>query len=128
MRRPNYRLERAERDRMKQVKKEEKLRRQQERKSQHISEEADQPFYRPRAVTEGDGRLVSWLRVVSRYYAGHRSRFCGSSRRNDGARMISPPKASAAAPPPIAAASPTGVGAARAIAPGSHGSTPPRSH
>jgi hypothetical protein len=43
MRRPNYRFERAERDRMKQVKKEEKLRRQQERASQQISEEADQP-------------------------------------------------------------------------------------
>jgi hypothetical protein len=43
MRKPNYRFERAERDRMKQAKKEEKLRRQQERASQHVSEEADQP-------------------------------------------------------------------------------------
>jgi hypothetical protein len=43
MRRPNYRFERAERDRMKQAKKEEKLRRQQERASQQKSEEADQP-------------------------------------------------------------------------------------
>jgi hypothetical protein len=43
MRRPNYRFERAERDRMKQVKKEEKLRRQKDRKSQQISEEGDQP-------------------------------------------------------------------------------------
>ena len=43
MRKPNYRFERAERDRMKQAKKEEKARRQQERASQQRSEEAEQP-------------------------------------------------------------------------------------
>jgi hypothetical protein len=43
MRKPNYRFERAERDRTKQAKKEEKARRQQERASQQKSSEADQP-------------------------------------------------------------------------------------
>jgi hypothetical protein len=43
MRKPNYRFERAERDRMKQAKKEEKARRQQERASHQTSEEVDQP-------------------------------------------------------------------------------------
>jgi hypothetical protein len=49
MRRPNYRFERAERDRSKQAKKEEKLRRQQERTAAQTSESsaelapADQP-------------------------------------------------------------------------------------
>jgi hypothetical protein len=42
MRKPNYRFERAERDRMKQAKKEEKLRRQQERASQQTSEKTDE--------------------------------------------------------------------------------------
>lgn len=41
MRKPNYRFERAERDRVKQAKKEEKARRQQDRASQK-SEDADQ--------------------------------------------------------------------------------------
>ena len=39
MRKPNYRFERAERDRLKQAKKEEKARRQQERASDQKSEE-----------------------------------------------------------------------------------------
>ena len=43
MRKPNYRFERAERDRLKQAKKEEKGRRQQERASHQKSEEAGQP-------------------------------------------------------------------------------------
>jgi hypothetical protein len=42
MRKPNYRFERAERDRMKQAKKEEKARRHQERASKPRSEETDQ--------------------------------------------------------------------------------------
>jgi hypothetical protein len=42
MRRPNYRFERAERDRMKQAKKEEKARRHQERAAKPTSEETDQ--------------------------------------------------------------------------------------
>jgi hypothetical protein len=42
MRKPNYRFERAERDRVKQAKKEEKLRRQQERVEQHKVEEPDE--------------------------------------------------------------------------------------
>jgi len=42
MRRPNYRFERAERDRLKQAKKEEKLRRQQERVAQQKVEEQDE--------------------------------------------------------------------------------------
>jgi hypothetical protein len=43
MRKPNYRFERAERDRLKRAKKEEKARRQQERPSDQKSEEAGQP-------------------------------------------------------------------------------------
>jgi hypothetical protein len=43
MRKPNYRLERAERDRTKQAKKEEKARRQQERTPEQKSVETDQP-------------------------------------------------------------------------------------
>jgi hypothetical protein len=39
MRRPNYRFERAERDRLKQAKKEEKLRRHRDRAAQPESEE-----------------------------------------------------------------------------------------
>ena len=42
MRKPNYRFERSERDRMRQAKKEEKARRQQERASEEKSREADQ--------------------------------------------------------------------------------------
>jgi hypothetical protein len=42
MRKPNYRFERAERDRSKQAKKEEKLRRQQERVAQQKVEEPDE--------------------------------------------------------------------------------------
>lgn len=41
MRRPNYRFERAERNRSKQAKKEEKLRRQQERTAQQKVEEPE---------------------------------------------------------------------------------------
>jgi hypothetical protein len=41
VRKPNYRFERAERDRMKQAKKEEKVRRQQERELQQKSGPAD---------------------------------------------------------------------------------------
>ncbi len=41
MRKPNYRFERAEKDRIKQAKKEEKARRQQERAAHQKSEEAD---------------------------------------------------------------------------------------
>jgi hypothetical protein len=43
MRRPNYRFERSERDRTKQAKKEEKLRRQQERVSQRDPDAAEEP-------------------------------------------------------------------------------------
>jgi hypothetical protein len=44
MRKPNYRFERAERDRLKQAKKEEKAKRQQqERASDQKSDEAGQP-------------------------------------------------------------------------------------
>ena len=44
MRKPNYRFERAERDRLKQAKKEEKAKRQQqERASDRKSEESGQP-------------------------------------------------------------------------------------
>ena len=51
MRKPNYRLERAERDRLKRTKKEEKTKRQQqEPASDHKSEEADQPA--PSAVSD----------------------------------------------------------------------------
>jgi hypothetical protein len=42
MRKPNYRFERAERDRLKRAKKEEKAKRQQERKPLEDSAEADQ--------------------------------------------------------------------------------------
>lgn len=42
MRKPNYRFERAERDRIKRAKKEEKARRQQERTVPEKSAEADQ--------------------------------------------------------------------------------------
>jgi hypothetical protein len=43
MRKPNYRFERAERDRLKRAKKEEKAKRQQERAVPEQSAEADQP-------------------------------------------------------------------------------------
>jgi len=43
MRKPNYRFERAERDRLKQAKKEERAKLQQERASDQKSEEAGQP-------------------------------------------------------------------------------------
>ena len=43
MRRPNYRFERAERDRAKQAKKEEKLKRQQERLATHPNDGAAEP-------------------------------------------------------------------------------------
>lgn len=42
MRKPNYRFERAERDRLKQAKKEEKLKRQQERAAEQKVEESDE--------------------------------------------------------------------------------------
>jgi hypothetical protein len=42
MRKPNYRFERAERDRLKQAKKEEKLRRHQERGAEQKSGETSQ--------------------------------------------------------------------------------------
>ena len=41
--RPHYRFERMERDRLKQAKKDEKLRRQRERKSQHDDPGVTQP-------------------------------------------------------------------------------------
>jgi hypothetical protein len=50
MRKPNYRFERAERDRLKQAKKEERAKRQQERASDQKSEEAGQPA--PSAVSD----------------------------------------------------------------------------
>jgi len=51
MRKPNYRFERAERDRLKQAKKGEKAKRQQqERSSDQKSEEAGQPA--PSAVSD----------------------------------------------------------------------------
>ena len=51
MRKPNYRFERAERDRLKQAKKEEKAKRQQqERASDQKSDEAGQPA--PSAVSD----------------------------------------------------------------------------
>jgi hypothetical protein len=43
MRRPNYRFERAERDRLKQARKEEKLKRQQERTAAQASESSTEP-------------------------------------------------------------------------------------
>ena len=43
MRKPNYRFERAERDRLKRAKKEEKARRQQERSAQQGPQEGDPP-------------------------------------------------------------------------------------
>ena len=52
MRKPNYRFERAERDRTKQAKKEEKERRQQKRASPQRSGEADQPVL-PTANDDG---------------------------------------------------------------------------
>ena len=52
MRKPNYRFERAERDRTKQAKKEEKTRRQQERAPPQRSGEADQPVL-PTASDDG---------------------------------------------------------------------------
>ena len=51
MRKPNYRFERAERDRVKQAKKEEKARRQQERASHRESEHEDPSA--PAASEEG---------------------------------------------------------------------------
>jgi hypothetical protein len=50
MRKPNYRFERAERNRLKQAKKEEKAKRQQERPSLEKTEEAGQPA--PSAVSD----------------------------------------------------------------------------
>ena len=50
MRKPNYRFERAERNRLKQAKKEEKAKRQQERPSLEKSEEVGQPA--PSAVSD----------------------------------------------------------------------------
>ena len=47
MRKPNYRFERAERDRMKQAKKEEKATRQKERASQQNQRKWINPRYRP---------------------------------------------------------------------------------
>ena len=55
MRKPNYRFERAERDRTKHVKKEEKARRQQERASPQRSGEADQPVL---PMTGDKGKLA----------------------------------------------------------------------
>ena len=52
MRKPNYRFERAERNRTKQAKKDEKARRQQERASQPKPDEADQPVL-PTASDDG---------------------------------------------------------------------------
>ena len=43
MRKPNYRFERAERDRAKQAKKEEKLKRQQERLATHVDDSGAPP-------------------------------------------------------------------------------------
>jgi hypothetical protein len=53
MRKPNYRFERAERDRLKQSKKQEKLKRQQERAAQGKSEETD-PDAAPMTSDDGD--------------------------------------------------------------------------
>jgi hypothetical protein len=52
MRKPNYRFERAERNRLKQAKKEEKAKRQQERASLQKSEGAGQTA--PSAVSENE--------------------------------------------------------------------------
>lgn len=52
MRKPNYRFERSERDRAKQAKKENKLRRQQERASEPAPAETD----RPGTDTSSDGQ------------------------------------------------------------------------
>jgi hypothetical protein len=46
-RRPNYRFERAERDRAKEAKKEEKLKRQQERASARSTDETPGPTSQP---------------------------------------------------------------------------------
>jgi hypothetical protein len=43
MRKPNYRFERAERDRVKKTKKEEKLQRQQERAAERAADRAIEP-------------------------------------------------------------------------------------
>jgi hypothetical protein len=53
MRKPNYRFERAERDRLKQAKKEEKLRRHQERAAEQKSDEPN-----PDASPAGGGEAV----------------------------------------------------------------------
>jgi hypothetical protein len=53
MRKPNYRFERAERDRLKQAKKQEKLKRQQERATQGTSEETE-PGAAPMTGDGGD--------------------------------------------------------------------------
>lgn len=45
--RPNYRFERNERNRLKEAKKEDKLRRQQERKAQRDESDAAQPDDKP---------------------------------------------------------------------------------
>lgn len=51
-RRPNYRFERAERNRAKEAKKEEKLRRQQERVSARAGDDAAHPTPDPQAPSE----------------------------------------------------------------------------
>ena len=58
MRKPNYRFERAERDRTKHAKREEKARRQQERASPQRSGEADQPVLPTAAMTDDKGKLA----------------------------------------------------------------------
>jgi hypothetical protein len=55
VRKPNYRFERAERDRTRQAKKEAKARRQEERVSQEKSDEIGQPMSPPTTKTGDDG-------------------------------------------------------------------------
>ena len=54
MRRPNYRFERTERERTKQARKEEKLKRQQERVSQRDGDGAEPNSTPEPGVSEGD--------------------------------------------------------------------------
>ena len=53
---PNYRIERAERDRAKKARKDEKLRRQQDRATQRIDDSAQQPAASPETPEGGPDR------------------------------------------------------------------------
>jgi hypothetical protein len=53
---PNYRIERAERDRAKKARKDEKLRRQQDRATQRIDDSAQQPAASPETPPDRNQR------------------------------------------------------------------------